>query len=55
MPDRSRVMTHTKRDTLVLQVGVWRGANNPTQKKLIVKNFEQREKLDGFNDDGESW
>jgi hypothetical protein len=46
MPDRSRVMTQTKRDTLVLQVG---------GKKLIVTKVEQRKKLDGFNDDGESW
>jgi hypothetical protein len=53
MPDRSRVMTQTKRDTLVLQV--WRGANNPTSKKLIVTKVEQRKKLDGFNDDGERW
>jgi hypothetical protein len=55
MPDRSRVMTQTKRDTLVLQVGVWRGANNPTVKKIIVTKVEQKKKLDGFNDDGESW
>jgi hypothetical protein len=41
MPHRSRVMNQTKKDTLVLQV--------------IVTKVEQRKKLDGFNDDGESW
>jgi hypothetical protein len=55
MPDRSRVMTQTKRDTLVLQVGVWRGLTTPHSKNLIVTKVEQRKKLDGFNDDGESW
>jgi hypothetical protein len=39
-------MTQTKRDTLVLQVGVWRGANNHTQQKLIVTKVEQRKKKD---------
>jgi hypothetical protein len=43
MPDRSRVMTQTKRDTLVLQVGVWRGANNPT-KNFFVTKFEKKER-----------
>jgi hypothetical protein len=42
MPDRSRVMTQTKRDTLVLQVA-------------IVTKVEQRKKLHGFNDDGGGW
>jgi hypothetical protein len=46
MPDRSRVMTQTKRDTLVIQVGVWRVTNNPTQQKLIVTKVEQRKKKD---------
>jgi hypothetical protein len=27
----------------------------PHSKKLIVTKVEQRKKLDGFNDDGESW
>jgi hypothetical protein len=53
MPDRSRVMTQTKRDTLVLQVGGL--ANNPHSKKRIVTKVEKRKKLDEFNDDGESW
>jgi hypothetical protein len=56
MPDRSRVMAQTKRDTLVLHVGglAW-GYQPHTVKKLIVTKVEKREKLDGFNDDGESW
>jgi hypothetical protein len=29
-PDRSRVMTQTKRDTWSSKLGVWRGVNNPT-------------------------
>jgi hypothetical protein len=52
---RSRVMTQTKRDTLVLQLGFWRELTTPHSKKLIVTKVEQREKLDRFNDDGESW
>jgi hypothetical protein len=56
MPDRSRVMTQTKRDTLVLQVGEFGvGLTTPHSKKLIVTKVEQKKKLDGFNDDGESW
>jgi hypothetical protein len=56
MPDRSRVMTQTKRDTLVVQVGgVVVGLTIPNSKKRIVTKVEKREKLDGFNDDGESW
>jgi hypothetical protein len=31
MPDRSRVTTQTKR------FGVWRGANNPTIKDLLLR------------------
>jgi hypothetical protein len=42
-PDRSRVMTQTKRDTLVLQVGgSARGLTTPHSKKLIVTKVEQR-------------
>jgi hypothetical protein len=56
IPDRSRVMTQTKRDTLVLQVGGFDvGLTTPRSEKLIVTKVEQRKKLDGFNDDGESW
>jgi hypothetical protein len=31
------------------------GLTTPHSKKLIVMKVEQRKKLDGFNDDGESW
>jgi hypothetical protein len=56
IPDRSRVMTQTKRDTLVLQFGGFGvGLTTPRSKKLIVTKVEKRKKLDGFNDDGESW
>jgi hypothetical protein len=49
MPDRSRVMTQTKRDTLVLQVGGFgMGLTTPRSKKLIVTKVEQRNKLDRF-------
>jgi hypothetical protein len=45
-----------KRDTLVLQVGGFGvGLTTPHSTKLIVTKVEQRKKLDGFNDDGESW
>jgi hypothetical protein len=30
------------------------GLTTPHTKKLIVTKVEQRKKLDGFNDDGES-
>jgi hypothetical protein len=38
MPDRSRVMTHTKRDTLVLEVGglAW-GQQPHTVKNLLLR------------------
>jgi hypothetical protein len=36
-------MIQTKRDTLALQVGVGREANNPTrQKKILLRNLERR-------------
>jgi hypothetical protein len=55
MPDRSSVMTQTKRDTLVLQVGRFGvGLTTPHSKKLIVTKVVERKKMDGFNDDGES-
>jgi hypothetical protein len=31
------------------------GLTTPHSKKLIVTKVEKRKKLDGFNDDGESW
>jgi hypothetical protein len=42
MPDRSRVMTQTKKDTLVLQVGglAW-GLQSHKVKKNIVTKVEQ--------------
>jgi hypothetical protein len=53
LPDRSRVMTQTKRNTLVLQVRClgW-GLQSHTVKQLIDAKVEQRNKLDKFNDDG---
>jgi hypothetical protein len=36
----------------------WRfgvGLTTPHSKKLIIAKVEQRKKLDGLNDDGESW
>jgi hypothetical protein len=37
MPDRSKVMTRTKRDTLVLQVGGWgMGLTTPSHKIIII-------------------
>jgi hypothetical protein len=38
---------------LCLGFGV--GTTTPYIKKLIVTKVEKRKKLDGFNDDGESW
>jgi hypothetical protein len=60
MPDRSRVMTQTKRDTLVLHVGglAWGfgvGLTTPHSKILVVTKVEKRKNLDRFSDDGESW
>jgi hypothetical protein len=31
------------------------GLTTPHSKKLIITKVEQKKKLDGFNDDGESW
>jgi hypothetical protein len=39
MPDRSKVMTETKRDTLLLQVGGWTGADNPPHKYYSVEEL----------------
>jgi hypothetical protein len=53
MPDRSRVMTQTKKYTLVLQVGGFGvGLTTPHSKKLIATKVEQRKKLYRFDDDG---
>jgi hypothetical protein len=37
MPDRSRVMTQIKRDTLVLQVEGLAWGNNPTVKNVLLR------------------
>jgi hypothetical protein len=43
MPDRSRVMTQTKRDILVLQIGGFGVVlTTPHSKKLIVTKVEER-------------
>jgi hypothetical protein len=56
MPDTSKVMTQTKRDTLVIQIGgLASGLTTPHIKKLIVTKVEQRKTLDRVKDDGESW
>jgi hypothetical protein len=36
MPDRSKVMIQTKRDTLGLQVGVGRAIDGPTPQKVLI-------------------
>jgi hypothetical protein len=54
MPDRSRVMTQTKKGYPGPPGwGFGVGLTTPHSKKLIVTKVEQREKLDRFNDDGE--
>jgi hypothetical protein len=55
-PDRSRVMTPDKKGCPGPPGwGFGVGLTTPRSKKLIVTKGEQRKKLDGFNDDGESW
>jgi hypothetical protein len=49
MPDRSKAMTWTKKDILVLQVGGWCEAKNLTsvkKKNLIVDQANNRCRLD---------
>jgi hypothetical protein len=56
MPDRSRVMTQTKKGYPGPPGwGCGVGLTAPHSKKHIVTKVEKRKKLDGFNDDGESW
>jgi hypothetical protein len=44
MPDRSRVMTQTKRDTLLLQAGgLGRGLTTPPHKKIFLKNLKKKQ------------
>ena len=54
MPERSKLTTQTKRDTLILQAGGFGvGGQQPhTVIKLIVTKVEQRKKLEGLKDDG---
>jgi hypothetical protein len=40
---------------VIKTLGFGVGLTTPHSKKLIVTNVEQREKLDRFKDDGESW
>jgi hypothetical protein len=48
-PDRSKVMTQTKSDTLVLQVGGWAwGANSPC-KKTFVEKTSGTPRMDSIN------
>jgi hypothetical protein len=55
MSDRSRVMIQTKKGYPGPPGwGCDVGLTTPHSKKLIVTKVEQRKKLDGFNDDGES-
>jgi len=55
MPDRSKGRAQTKRDTLVLQVGVGREANNLTpEKTALFRNLvEAKTGLIFWNDTGE--
>jgi hypothetical protein len=56
IPDRSRVMTPDKKGYHGPPGwGFGLGLTTPHSKKLIVTKVEQRKKLDGFNDVGESW
>jgi hypothetical protein len=56
MPDRSRVMTQTKKGYPGLPGGGFGvGLTTPRSKKRIVTEVEQRKKLDRFNGDGGSW
>jgi hypothetical protein len=36
MPDRSKVMTHTKRDTLALWLGIVMGLKTPPHKRYVL-------------------
>jgi hypothetical protein len=44
MPDRSRMMTQTKRDTLALQVGVGMELTTPHSKKAYCYESRTKEK-----------
>jgi hypothetical protein len=55
MPDRSREMPKTKRDTLVLQIGGWAWGlrHYPGKKKLRYENLEDAS--EGFHKQTTSW
>jgi hypothetical protein len=56
MPDRSRVMTQTKKGYPGPPGwGFGVGLTTPHSKKTYCYESRTKEKLDGFNDDGESW
>jgi hypothetical protein len=55
MPDRSKVMTQTKWDTLVLQVGGWSESDNPTSLKVCLLIKLQNWKTDGNNEDDSAY
>jgi hypothetical protein len=55
MPDRSRMMTDKKGYTGPPGWGFVVGLTNPHSKKLLLRKSNKGKKLDGFNDDGESW
>jgi hypothetical protein len=55
MPDRSKVITRQKGIPWPSRLGVCVGLTTPHSKKPIVTKVEQREKLDRFKEDGESW
>jgi hypothetical protein len=42
MPDRSRVMTQTKRDNLALQIGGWVRLTTPPHKKILLRDLKRR-------------
>jgi hypothetical protein len=46
MPDRSKVMTQTKRDNLVLQVGGWAWGKQPHPIKNVLLRSLYNFKLD---------
>jgi hypothetical protein len=48
MPDRSKGMTQTKRDTLVLQVGGWTWGSPHPHKKCFVEKLSKLEKKYNF-------
>jgi hypothetical protein len=54
-PDRSTVMTQTKRDTLSSRLGVWRGGDDPTQGKKNLRSENPRNASEGINKQTTTW